>query len=180
MECGGSDRGFASNPRTPEALLLCVFLGSWERRAHKPGIVCWITTHGTQMTELVHPRWGLTRARVHPRPAKCARWPAVDSRCRKKYSWDYNYPGECSLNCQPTETGAKYRNSLCFTPLSTFVYAITVVPIFLLCPPPPSLPTLLHCPCPWAMHIRSLANPFTFFCPVLPSPIPCYSCRSVP
>ena len=37
-------------------------------------------------------------------------------------------------------------------------YAITVVPIFSLCPPQPS--NLPLSSCPWAMHITSLASPF--------------------
>ena len=44
-------------------------------------------------------------------------------------------------------------------------YAITVVPIFPLCPPPPSTSYSLrqsphHCSCPWVMHLSSLATPF--------------------
>ena len=56
-------------------------------------------------------------------------------------------------------------------------YAITVVPIFPLCPAPPStsIPStnsLSLSSCPWVMHISSLASPF----PTLYLTYPCLFC----
>ena len=57
------------------------------------------------------------------------------------------------------------------------LYSITVVPIFSLCPPPPSDPhshsqSPHRRPCPWVLHICSLTNPFPFFQSVPASPCP--------
>ena len=45
-------------------------------------------------------------------------------------------------------------------------------------PPPLPWPSPHCCLCPWAMHICSLADLFTFFYPVLPTPLPSEICQS--
>ena len=73
-----------------------------------------------------------------------------------------------------------------FFPYFCIVDTITDVPILLALPASiqPAFPALRPpphcCLCQWVMHIWSLAEPFTFFHPLLPFSLPSDSCQSVP
>ena len=59
-----------------------------------------------------------------------------------------------------------FTKRLLFLKLYFTDYAITVVPIFYVCPLPPGTlyslrQSLHHCSCPWVMCISSLATPFS-------------------
>ena len=63
-------------------------------------------------------------------------------------------------------------------------YAITVVLISPLCPPPPARPhshspSPHRCPCPWVLHSCSLSSSFTFFQPAPAAPLPAHLFRGL-